>query len=54
MEPEDSIPNSQELSTCSYPKPDQSGPHQSIPPLQTYAYMVEKDKAIPVTGLGGL
>jgi hypothetical protein len=24
MEPEGSIPNSQELSTCSYPEPDQS------------------------------
>jgi hypothetical protein len=31
MEPEDSIPNSQELSTCSYPKPDQSSPHQPLP-----------------------
>jgi hypothetical protein len=29
MEPEGSIPNSQELSTCSYPEPDQSSPHQS-------------------------
>jgi hypothetical protein len=27
MEPESSIPNSQELSTCSYPEPDQSSPH---------------------------
>jgi hypothetical protein len=26
MEPEGSIPNSQELSTCSYPEPDQSSP----------------------------
>jgi hypothetical protein len=34
MEPEGSIPNSQELSTCSYPEPDQSGPHHPIPPLQ--------------------
>jgi hypothetical protein len=34
MEPEGSIPNSQELSTCSYPEPDQSSPHPSIPPLQ--------------------
>jgi hypothetical protein len=34
MEPEGSIPNSQELSTCSYPEPDQSIPHHPIPPLQ--------------------
>jgi hypothetical protein len=27
MEPEGSIPNSQELSACSYPEPDQSSPH---------------------------
>jgi hypothetical protein len=27
MEHEGSIPNSQELSTCSYPEPDQSSPH---------------------------
>jgi hypothetical protein len=29
MEPEGSIPNSQQLSTCSYPEPDQSSPHQA-------------------------
>jgi hypothetical protein len=34
MEPEGSIPNSQELSTCSYPEPDQSSPHHPMPPLQ--------------------
>jgi hypothetical protein len=34
MEPESSILNSQELSTCSYPEPDQSSPHHSIPPVQ--------------------
>jgi hypothetical protein len=34
IEPEGSIPNSQELSTFSYPEPDQSSPHHSIPPLQ--------------------
>jgi hypothetical protein len=33
-EPEDSIPNLQELSTCSYPEPDQSSPHHPIPRLQ--------------------
>jgi hypothetical protein len=32
MEPEGSIPISQELSTCSYPEPDQSSLHHSIPP----------------------
>jgi hypothetical protein len=31
MEPKGSIPNSQELSTCSYPEPDQS-PHHHITP----------------------
>jgi hypothetical protein len=30
MELEGSIPNSQELSTCSYPEPDQSSPHHPI------------------------
>jgi hypothetical protein len=34
MEPKGSIPNSQQLSTCSYPEPDQSSPHHPIPPLQ--------------------
>jgi hypothetical protein len=34
VEPEGSIPNSQELSTCSFPSPDQSSPHHPIPPLQ--------------------
>jgi hypothetical protein len=33
-EPEGSIPNSQELSACSYPEPYQSSPHHPIPPLQ--------------------
>jgi hypothetical protein len=37
MEPEGSIPNSQEFSTCSYPEPDQSSPHHPIPPL-THLY----------------
>jgi hypothetical protein len=26
MEPEGSVPNSQELSTCPYPEPDQTSP----------------------------
>jgi hypothetical protein len=34
MEPEGSIPNSQELSTCPYPEPDQSSPHHPMPPPQ--------------------
>jgi hypothetical protein len=33
MEPEGSIPNSQELPTCSYPE-DQSSPHHAILSLQ--------------------
>jgi hypothetical protein len=32
MKPEGSIPNSQELSTCSYPEPDQSRPHHITSP----------------------
>jgi hypothetical protein len=31
MEPEGSIPNSQELFTCPYPEPDQSSPHHPHP-----------------------
>jgi hypothetical protein len=34
MEPEDSKPNSQKLSTCPYPEPDQSSPLDLKPPLQ--------------------
>jgi hypothetical protein len=34
MEPEGSIPNLQELYTCSYPEPDQSSPHHHNPPLK--------------------
>jgi hypothetical protein len=40
MEPEGLIPNSQELSTCSYPEPDQSSPHHPIPPLQDPSFML--------------
>jgi hypothetical protein len=35
MEPEGSLPSSQELSNCTYPEPDQSNPHHSIPPLKS-------------------
>jgi hypothetical protein len=38
MELEGSIPNSQELSTCSYPEPDQSSPHL----IEIYARTVRK------------
>jgi hypothetical protein len=38
MEPEGSISNSQELSTCSYPEPDQSSIHHAITPLQDPSY----------------
>jgi hypothetical protein len=34
MEPEGSIPKSQQPSTCSYPEPDQSSLHHPNPPLQ--------------------
>jgi hypothetical protein len=30
MEPEGSLPRSQELSNCTYPEPDQSNPHHSV------------------------
>jgi hypothetical protein len=33
MEPEGSIPNSQNLCTCPYPELDQSSPHHPIPPI---------------------
>jgi hypothetical protein len=38
MEPECSIPNSQELSTCSYPEPDQSSPHH--PPTSPRSILI--------------
>jgi hypothetical protein len=38
MEPEGSIPNSQEFSTCYCPEPDQCSPHHPIPPLQDASY----------------
>jgi hypothetical protein len=34
FEAEGSSPNSQELSTCPYPEPDQASPHHPIPYLQ--------------------
>jgi hypothetical protein len=34
MEPKGSMPNWQELSTYSYPEPDQSSPHHPIPTLK--------------------
>jgi hypothetical protein len=34
MEPEGSLPQSQELSTCPYPEPDKSSPNHPIPRLQ--------------------
>jgi hypothetical protein len=30
MEPEGSLPRSQELSTCTYPEPDQLSPHHPV------------------------
>jgi hypothetical protein len=38
MEPEGSLPHSQELSTAPYPEPDQSSPHHPIRPLQDPSY----------------
>jgi hypothetical protein len=39
MEPEGSVPNSQELSTCSYPEPDQSSPHHLLSTDHTALYL---------------
>jgi hypothetical protein len=38
MEPEGSIPNSQELPAYFYPEPDKSSPHHLIPPLEDPSY----------------
>jgi hypothetical protein len=38
MEPEGSLPHSQELSTCPYPEPDKSSPHHPILSLQDPSY----------------
>jgi hypothetical protein len=42
MEPEDSLPHSQELSTCPYPDPGQSSPHHPIlyPPTYVLSFLV--------------
>jgi hypothetical protein len=38
MEPEGSLPSSQEPSTCTYPEPDQSSPQRYIQP-ETKIYL---------------
>jgi hypothetical protein len=38
MEPEGSLPSSQELSNCTYPEPDQSSPHHPIVSLNGPSY----------------
>jgi hypothetical protein len=38
MEPEGSIPNSKELSTCPYPEPDLSSIYHPIQPVQDPSY----------------
>jgi hypothetical protein len=38
MEPESSLPRSQELSTCTYPRPDQSSPQHPILSLNGPSY----------------
>jgi hypothetical protein len=40
MEPIGSLPSSQELSTCTYPEPDQSSPQHSILPLKRSILML--------------
>jgi hypothetical protein len=44
MELEGSIPNSQELSTCPYPEPDQSSPHH---PILTNSMELSTTREIP-------
>jgi hypothetical protein len=39
MEPEGSLPSSQELSTCTYPEPDESSPQHSILSLKGPSYI---------------
>jgi hypothetical protein len=39
VEPESTLPYSQELSTCPYLEPDQSSPHHPIPPLQDSSHL---------------
>jgi hypothetical protein len=46
MEPEGSTPNSQELSTCPYPEPDQSSPPHPTPPLQEYRLGVFESRVL--------
>jgi hypothetical protein len=40
MEPSGLMLNSQELSTCSYPEPDQSSPHHPSPRLEDPSYVL--------------
>jgi hypothetical protein len=39
MEPEGSLPRTQELSTCTYPEPRQSSPYHTIPSLNGYTLL---------------
>jgi hypothetical protein len=49
MEPEDSLPSSQELSTCTYPEPDQSSP-PSTPNHDNIDYVLRQAR-IRILGL---
>jgi hypothetical protein len=40
MEPEGSLPSSQDLSTSTYPEPDQSSPQHSMLSLQRFTLML--------------
>jgi hypothetical protein len=44
MEPEGSLPSSQELSTCTYPDPNQSSPQYSILSLKGLSYRLSDSK----------
>jgi hypothetical protein len=50
MEPEGSVPKSQELSTCSYPEPDQSNPHHPTPAvtlrIRNYKFVMESQNTV--------
>jgi hypothetical protein len=47
MEPKGSILNSEELSTCPYPEPDQSSPHHPVPALNN-----QSESLVRISSLG--
>jgi hypothetical protein len=51
MEPEGSLPSSQELSTCIYPEPDQSSPQHSLLSLKGPSCSTTAEKRMPSSGM---